>query len=389
MPGIEQSQAVLAAERIVIVVSSLGVGGAERVASTMANAWARQGRRVCLVSTFLGATSSAFELHPSVEIVFLAERMGAGKQAQWLAPVLKAVALRRLIRALDAQVVISFLTNVNLLAIVAMIGMSTPLIISERTDPAADAELSPAIKAGRRWLYRFADRLVMQTEAAAVRLGARGVRLPSTVVIPNPLPRQLDESPARATHASSGTVVALGRLSPEKGYPKLLAAFALAISQNPGWTLQIWGDGPSHEVLAAQVADLGLEERVRLCGRSRDPWGTLVAAQVFALSSDYEGFPNAMLEAMALGLPCVAFDCPSGPGALADGGAAAVIVPAGDIEAMAYALGALMADPQRREGLGVRAARYVREQFSETGVMARWDALMAEVMFACRKRAVL
>jgi glycosyltransferase involved in cell wall biosynthesis len=98
------------------------------------------------------------------------------------------------------------------------------------------------------------------------------------------------------------------------------------------------------------------------------------------LTSEYEGFPNAMLEAMALGLPCVAFDCPSGPRELADGGAAAVIVPPGDVDALVTALQNLAANPEARRTLGARAAAFVRQKFAEHRIIDDWDRVFKRVM---------
>jgi len=110
----------------------------------------------------------------------------------------------------------------------------------------------------------------------------------------------------------------------------------------------------------------------------------LAAAQIFVLSSEYEGFPNAMLEAMAVGLPCIAFDCPSGPQELADGGAAAIMVPAGDAQALASTLREVASDRELRRTLGSRAAAYVRREYSEVKVMGDWDRLLGEFLPADR-----
>ena len=116
----------------------------------------------------------------------------------------------------------------------------------------------------------------------------------------------------------------MGRLTAEKGYAKLIEAFGCAFGEDPAWQLRIWGDGPLRTDLQSVVDRLQLAERVQLCGLTSQPWAALAAGQIFVLSSEYEGFPNAMLEAMALGLPCIAFDCPSGARELADGGRAAL-----------------------------------------------------------------
>jgi glycosyltransferase involved in cell wall biosynthesis len=106
----------------------------------------------------------------------------------------------------------------------------------------------------------------------------------------------------------------------------------------------------------------------------------MARAQLFALTSDYEGFPNAMLEAMALGLPAVAYDCNSGPRDLTDGGRVGVLVPPGDEIALAHTLRKLADDPGRRNALGTAGADFVAKRFSESSVISRWDKVFGDVI---------
>ena len=369
--------------RIVIVVGSLAAGGAERVAATLANAWESAGHAVWLVSTYLGVDAHAFPLLAGVSRVSLAEGQPRAELGRWPMMLRKIRALRAVLRAVDPDVVISFLTNVNVLAVLAHAGTGIPLIISERTDPAHDPELPRTLRTARALCYRFADALVVQTPAAARRYRARLRGLVRLTVIPNPLAQGLAVSSMRARQdGEGGCVVAIGRLSREKGYAKLIQAYALAFGDDPGWRLRIWGDGPLREELLNLVGRLQLADRVRLCGLTDDPWAELAAGQIFALSSEYEGFPNAMLEAMAVGLPCVAFDCPSGPRELADEGRAAIMIPPGDIDGFAAALRRLADDGAQRIALGRHAAAYVRGRFAQASVMAAWDALIGQVTLA-------
>lgn len=377
------------AERIVIVVGSLATGGAERVATTMANAWSQQGREVWLVATYLGERASAYPLHAGVRVVFLSEQIRGGPFWRGFVPLRKAFALRSLIRRIAPQAVVSFLTNVNVLAIVALTGLRLPLIVSERTDPAADVDLPWLFRVARALSYRRADALVVQTSASAQRWEAKLRGLRRIDVIHNPLPRELDASQLRARQdGRGGLVIAMGRLGREKGFASLVDAFAKALGRDPSWTLDIWGEGPLRADLARRVAERELESRVRLRGATRQPWTVLASAQIFVLSSEYEGFPNAMLEAMAVGLPCIAFDCPSGPQELANGGAAAIIVPPGDVDKLASMLRDVAADRELRRTLGARAAASVRREFAEVKVMADWDRLLGHLLSGSGRRAV-
>ncbi len=380
-PELLRGSGLTLARRVVLVVGSTAVGGAERVAVTLANAWAAQGREVWIVSSFLGGRSTFYTIDARVSLLYLADSMSRPPQRRWLAAFHKICALRRLIVQINPDVTVSLLTNVNVLAITALLALRIPLIVSERVDPAADVELPRALQIARALSYPFADWLVVQTAGAAASLAKRLRRVSRVAVIPNPIPGALMASQARAGHdGTEGTVIAMGRLSAQKGYAKLIQAFGKAFATDSGWRLQIWGDGPLQSELQGLIEALRLSGRIRLCGQTEEPWAVLAAAQIFALTSQYEGFPNAMLEAMALGLPCVAFDCPSGPRELSDAGRAAIIVPLNDVEKLAQELKNLATNRDARAQLGARAAAFVRQEFSEATVLALWDELFGQIL---------
>ena len=242
------------------------------------------------------------------------------------------------------------------------------------------------LRLGRVLSYRMADALVAQTPAAAQRY-AQQLRLRKRVeVVPNPLPCELATSAARSQHdGRGGCVIAMGRLTRQKGFDRLIKAFAQALGDDPSWSLHIWGEGPLRAELTRLIAEQRLTGRAHLKGATSKPWEALAAAQIFVLSSEYEGFPNAMLEAMALGLPCVAFDCPSGPRELSDGGLAALMVAPGDVSGLAEAIRELAMARDARRALGARAAAFVRSRFSEETVLGDWNRVFDRVAAARRQ----
>jgi GalNAc-alpha-(1->4)-GalNAc-alpha-(1->3)-diNAcBac-PP-undecaprenol alpha-1,4-N-acetyl-D-galactosaminyltransferase len=358
---------------VVLMVSTLARGGAERVAVTLANAWARRGDRVRLVCTFGGPAQQAYPLDPRVDVVTL-DTLGVTSGSIRPGFIGKVLALRRWFRGERPDVVISFLTNVNVTAVLATAGLRIPLIVSERVDPAAGVELPWVLHVARALCYSAADVVVVQTPETARNLSGRLLGSPTIRVVPNPLPGELARSTVRANHdGATGRVVAIGRLTPQKGFDRLLEAFARAFPEGAPWTLEVYGEGALKDELQADIGARGLRSRAFLRGATDDPWRELAGAQIFALTSHYEGFPNAMLEAMALGLACVAFDCPAGPRFLAGAPAAAAIVANGDVAAFAAELRRLADDAAARASLGTYAAAHVRAAFSEAGVLLAWD----------------
>ncbi len=357
--------------RMLFLVSSMHGGGAERVAATLANAWARRGDEVTLVCCYSGRGRCDQVLDPGVRLLWLADLM---RGPAWLRPVAKLAALRRLARESRPDRVLSFLTNVNVTALLALRGLGLPLVVGESTNPAHSVNLETSLRRLRRWTYPWARRVAVQTRRSAHHLlqVAPGVR--RLAVIPNPLP---DGLPERRDHEPAGprhTLAALGRFNPVKQFDRLIECFAAIAPHCPAWDLCIWGEGAQREACLQRVRELGLESRVRLPGFSRTPWEDLATAHAFVLNSRVEGFPNALLEAMALGLPCVATDCPSGPSELTLDGTLAELVPLDDEAALSRALLQVMrASPDEREARGRAAAESVRARYGLDAVLRAWD----------------
>ncbi len=364
--------------KLTLVISSLERGGAERILSVLASAWAARGNEVTLI-VFDNRESPAYPLHPAVVLRTTGVPNTAARNPFHALHrnVGRIRILRRLIRQTQPELVISFLDFPNIITLLATRGLSVPVIVSERTNPQY-WKLKPVWSFLRRKLYPCAAALVCPTAAMGALL-EREIKV-AGYVIPNPveLPSANLGKP-KVSNTASRMIIAMGRLAQEKGFDLLLEAYARVSALHPSWSLMILGTGPMLGELATQVESLGLQNRVTFVESTSDPFSMLHAADLFVLSSRFEGFPNALAEAMACGLPVISFDCPTGPAEIIRGGVDGILVPAEDIAGLAAAMDNLMRNATTREELA-RHAPEVLARFSLQKVMALWEKLFATIL---------
>ncbi|MVW77971.1 glycosyltransferase family 4 protein [Bordetella sp. 02P26C-1] len=369
--------------KILLLVSSMHAGGAERVAATLVNAWTERGDTVTLVPTYSSKGTCFYPVSDAVNLIWLADRAGT-RQGGPLAAWTRLRALRQLIIEQKPDVVVSFLTNVNVAAILAtkVLGkLDVPLIVCERTNPVAETTTGRVWSQARRFLYPKADMVTVQADDTVGPFSRQVPGMRRLEVIPNPLPPALLDAPLVDAQAETPRkrLLAMGRLVPAKQFDLLIDVFAQLATAYPDWDLWIWGEGPDRDSLRARVESAGLVDRIQLPGRTDAPWEALSGGHAFVLSSAVEGFPNVLLESMALGLPCVAFDCPSGPREMTRDGQDAILVPAGDRDKLRDGMRRVMADATLRHSLGLRAAQSVRDRYALPAVLAQWDRLFETV----------
>jgi len=172
----------------------------------------------------------------------------------------------------------------------------------------------------------------------------------------------------------------MGRFYHQKGFDLLLRAFARLKDRYAQWTLTILGDGPLRDELQRLCEKLGVSERVFLPGRVKNPEHFLKQAELFVLPSRFEGFPNALCEAMACGLPVIASDCPSGPREIIRDGKDGVLVPNQDIRALTGAMGWLMSNEAERNRLAAAAVEVI-ERFGMEKIIKRWESVLCKVLY--------
>jgi len=351
----------------VFVIEGLGGGGAQHVLTALANHWAKGGRRIAVI-TLSGPERDAFPLDTAVRrIVIGGAEMSANPLAALVANIRRLRALRRALRESGAPVAVGFVGSTNVLLVLAALGLRLRVVVAERNDPARQKLPGPWDRL-RRLVYPLADAVTANSVGALDSL-ARFVPKAKLAVVPNPL-RQAPSSSAAAKDRP--TLLAVGRLHPQKGFDVLLEAFAKARVGREDWRLVVLGEGVQERSLKEQARRLGVDAAVEWKGFVADPFPWYRAADVFVLPSRFEGTSNALLEAMSCGLAVAASDA-AGENVVDE--RTGLVTPADDVPALAAALARLMDDPALRHRLGEAARAQVSAQSGEQA-FAAWEKIV-------------
>lgn len=348
--------------RILLVIHALGYGGAGKMIVKLADALAQNEE----YEVILYVEEKAGKHYP------MDERVKIVQETKFFSNYLtrhfqEMFQLRRRVKEINPDLVISFQTNQNALSVYATRGRNIPVIISERGDPYVYHNLVAKIKT---WVINMAEGGVFQTHKAMEYYG-KGLQSRSKVIY-NPCPTDVVERPMWKGRRNEISYVARFDIQ-QKRQDIMVEAFAKVVEMHPEMNLVFYGQGePDMTEIKGLVKKMGIEKSVRFEGLVTDVIERIKDSKMFVLSSDHEGLPNSLIEAMIAGLPCVSTDCsPGGARELIEDGVNGLIVPVADPQKLADAILNLLDNPEKADKMGAEAQN-LSKRLAPDVVFGQW-----------------
>lgn len=349
---------------IMFVGASLGGGGSERVMTILANAFSAKGYKVSIIRLF-----DEKKDYPVAENI-LTEYIGNNLTNPITKKIKLVKDLRKKIKQYNPDTIVSFLTTCNVISVLAA-GRKKKVIISERNDPNNNVKTKTAAKI-RNIVYIFADCLVCQTEDA-VSYFPKKIQKNSTV-IENPINEHL---PMPYDGKRGKSIIMVCRLNKQKNIPMALKAFDIFYASHKEWTLDIYGEGAEKDELLKQAEQLNSRDNIIFHGFSSNVADELRMAGVYLSTSDYEGISNSMLEALAMGVPCVVTDCPIGGAKMViRDGKNGLLIPVNDVEKCAKSLKKIVDTEEVLSNTPQEIADETRRLYSEDNIIHKWKCII-------------
>ena len=359
--------------KILFFVPALNSGGAERVVATIANALSANGDTIEILT--LNTEQTFYSINENVKIVGINKIITSSGIKRMLSipfvEISRFLKYDKEVNAFNPDIVISFLYTTNVLSILARGRLNVPLIISERSDPSHYGRMQQFIC---KKLYPKSDRIVCQGKIVAHFYElCKG----KCTIIPNPInQKSVGEYKKEKNHR----IITVGRLISAKNHKLRIDAFYQIKDKYPDYTLEIYGEGELKNNLQEQIESLGLRNKVFLMGSKQNVIAELSDAACFVLSSNYEGFPNVLIEAMATGIPVISTDFPSGIAReLITNGDNGFLIETENKDQMVEALERILSDKKLQISFSEKNLG-VLDKYSETNIAHLWKALCEDVI---------
>lgn len=348
-------------KKIAIVAQGLNDGGAERVASILANYLSGRGYKLVFIAAYKDVVEYKLNEKIKIEFIHTSKRTNIERLADRNLQILKIIKREKIDK------VISFITNEVILT--ELVGV--PTIHTLRNDPER-VDNGFVMRNFRNIAYRLADHVVFQTQGARDYFSSAIQKKSS--IIANPM--LTSKLPKWDKNSTSKTFITACRLNEQKNLPMLIKAFKGFHIKHDDFTLEIYGEGELREQLESLIVEVDGQEYIRLMGRSNQIYSLMQNAYAFVLSSNYEGLSNSMLEALAIGVPCICTDCPPGGArTYITDGINGLLTPVGDQDALENAMEKLASDKAFCCTLSDKAT-VIRDRIEHDKVCALWEQLL-------------
>ena len=349
--------------KIEIVTRNLKTGGAERVVSQLLNHCSEHGIDCYLV--LLENTDHFYTINSNVSVF----EIGVQSKQRILNKALCYREVRRITKKINPSIVLSLPEEIGIYVILSLLFTPIPVVVSERNNP----WLMPYKKSTRllrKLMYPFAKGIIFQTEKAASffpeRIQEKGK------VLPNPVDLSRFSISEREMDCNNYKIISAGRLEKQKNFQLLIDAFKIVNREFPESTLTIYGDGIERKNLESQIEKNGLSNVVFIPGRTNKLIEKMREARLFVMSSDYEGVPNVLIEALIAGLPCVSTDCePGGAASIINDSENGFLVPIGDAEELAKKIICVLSDKEIEKKFILNASK-ARQKYDINRVGPLW-----------------
>ena len=356
--------------KIMFYISSLEKGGAERVLSVICNRLLEKHKIVILVNS---KSNIAYPFDKKIKIIELDKKRNKNPLFRNLKRVKE---VEKQIEENRPDAIISFLPMPSFISLLANRKTKVPCIVADRNDPKQEYK-SKISNFLMKWLYPKADGFVFQTKEQQQYFNQE-IQKKSTIIF-NPIKEEFLIENINA-EVKENVIISVGRLVEQKNQKILINAFSKLIKTHPNYILKIFGEGKLRTNLQKQIDELGLQNKAFLCGVSNNIKKELEKAKVFVLPSNYEGMPNVLIEAMAVGLPVISTDCPcGGPKELIDNRKNGILIPVNAEQVLTDKLEEVIGNNQLSQEIGNNAKK-VKEILHPNHIIRQWEEYITEVV---------
>ena len=363
-------------KKIMCHINSMGKGGAERVMSNLMNMFVEDGIEIVLATEW--QAEDEYEVSEKVRRIHVGLTPAEENASRVNKLIVRWKRLRECIQKEQPDIVVAFSKNANYRAILASLGTSIPVVVSERSNPSFQYKGVIARIKGEV-IYRLAAGNVFQTEYAKAFF-SKGLQKKSTVIM-NPLNEKYLQCGQAQTRNKD--IVSVGRLVRSKNQKMMIEAMKDIYKEYPEYVLKIYGDGSEDGVeqeLQNMINTYSLQDHVKLMGNSDSLEKDIIDVSLFLLTSDYEGMPNSLLEAMAMGIPCIATDCPCGGSRyLIEKNDAGVLIPMGRVDVLTDKIKYAIEHTEEMQQMGARA-QYVKEELHPEKIYGQWMEYLERII---------